>query len=228
MLHPLPVLSLTLVASLGVSAAVASEEPGYRVLEKAGDFELRQYPAMLAAETLVTGADFDEAGGVAFGRLFGYISGNNRARAEIAMTAPVVQAASRPGKRAGEKIAMTAPVTQQPRKPGEPAAGYRVAFMMPAEYTRETVPEPLDPDVRIVATPARLVAALRYSGWTSEDKHARKEQALRTELATRQLVITGEGLTAQYDAPFVPGPFRRNEVLIPVSRQPVGGEPRVR
>ena len=38
------------------------------------------------------------------------------------------------------------------------------------------------------------------------------------ELATRKLAVAGEPITAQYDAPFVPGPFRRNEVLIPVAR----------
>lgn len=214
------VLIIPLVASLLIAApaARATEEPDYEVLEKDGAFELRQYPALLAAETLVTGADFENAGDIAFGRLFRYITGNNRAQAEIAMTSPVVQTPARPAPD-GEKIAMTAPVIQQPRQPGDPAGGYRVAFIVPAEYTRQTVPEPLDPEVKIVATPARLVAALRYSGWTSEALHGKKEQALRAELARRQLAVAGEAITAQYDAPFIPGPFRRNEVLIPVTRK---------
>lgn len=203
---------LILLALAGVSPAAATEEPEYQVVEKDGDFELRQYPALLAAETLVTGADFEDAGDIAFGRLFRYITGNNRARAEIAMTAPVVQTAEGPAKE-GEKIAMTAPVIQQPGASG----GYRVAFIVPAEYTRETVPEPLDPAVRIVATPARLVAALTYSGRTSEELHRKKEEALRSELVRRKLTAAGPPITAQYDAPFIPGPFRRNEVLIPVS-----------
>jgi len=209
MLRLLAAIALTLVVS---RPAVATEQPDYQVLEKDGAFELRQYPAMLAAETLVTGADFEDAGDIAFGRLFRYITGNNRAQADIAMTAPVVQTANRPAT-GGEKIAMTAPVIQQPGASG----GYRVAFIVPAEYTRETVPEPLDPAVRIVATPARLVAALTYSGRTSEELHRKKEEALRSELVRRKLTATGEPITAQYDAPFIPGPFRRNEVLIPVT-----------
>jgi hypothetical protein len=205
-----------LLALLGLGAtrpAAATEEPDYRVLERDGSFELREYPAMLAAETLVAGADFEEAGDIAFGRLFRYITGNNRAQAEIAMTAPVVQTANRPVDD-GEKIAMTAPVIQQP---GE-AGGYRVAFIVPAEYTRETVPEPLDPAVRIVATPARLVAAMTYSGRASEQLQRKKEESLRRELAQRALSAVGEPIAAQYNAPFIPGPFRRNEVLIPVAR----------
>ncbi|MDH5255411.1 MAG: heme-binding protein [Gammaproteobacteria bacterium] len=209
-----------LLALLGLGAtrpAAATEEPDYRVLERDGSFELREYPAMLAAETLVTGADFEEAGDIAFGRLFRYITGNNRAQAEIAMTAPVVQTAERTPAD-GEKIAMTAPVIQQPGASG----GYRVAFIVPAQYTRETVPEPLDPAVRIVTTPARLVAAMTYSGRASESLHRKKEESLRSELAQRNLTASGEPIAAQYDAPFIPGPFRRNEVLIPVTGPPPG------
>lgn len=212
-------LLLGLLALAGASAVGATEEPDYQVVEKDGAFELRQYPALLAAETLVTGADFEDAGDIAFGRLFRYITGNNRARAEIAMTAPVVQTATRPA-RDGEKIAMTAPVIQEPVvQPSGAAGGYRVAFIVPAEYTRETVPEPLDPAVRIVATPARLVAAMTYSGRTSAEMHRKNEASLRAELGNRGLTAAGEPITAQYDAPFIPGPFRRNEVLIPVVRQ---------
>jgi hypothetical protein len=220
MSRPIPAFTLAVLLSLtfGLRPAAASDEAEYTVVEQEGAFELRQYPPMLAAETLVTGADFDDAGSVAFGRLFRYISGNNRGQSKIAMTSPVVQTENRPAADEGEKIAMTAPVIQQAGKPGNPAGGYRVAFMMPAGYTRETVPEPLDPNVRIVATPARLVAALRFSGWMSEELHQKKELALRAELATRKLAVAGEPITAQYDAPFIPGPFRRNEVLIPVSR----------
>ena len=214
-------LAATLLVTGGPAAA--TEEPEYTVVEKDGAFELRQYPALLAAETLVTGTDFDDAGNVAFDRLFRYISGNNRGRAAIAMTSPVVQ--SRDGQdrdgqiRDGESIAMTAPVIQQAGKPGDASGGYKVAFLVPAQYTRETVPEPLDSSVRIVATPARLVAALRYPGRMSEALHSKQELALRAELVKRRLAIGGEVITAQYDAPLIPGPFRRNEVLIPVRRE---------
>jgi len=209
MLRLLAAITLTLLA---MGPALATEEPEYQVVEKDGAFELRQYPALLAAETLVTGADFEDAGDIAFGRLFRYITGNNRAQAEIAMTAPVVQTADRPPAD-GEKIAMTAPVIQQAGASG----GFRVAFIVPAEYTRDTVPEPLDPAVRIVATPARLVAAMTFSGRMTEAMHRENEQSLRAELAERKLTAAGEPMTAQYNAPFIPGPFRRNEVLIPVT-----------
>jgi SOUL heme-binding protein len=206
---------LSLAPLAGAVTADATEMPEYQLLEKDGAFELRQYPAMLVAETLVTGTDFDDAGDVAFSRLFQYITGNNRARTEIAMTAPVVQTRNRADNQ-GEKIAMTAPVLQQPGDAG----GYRIAFIVPAEYTRATVPQPLDPNVRIVEMPSRLVAARRYAGRTSAELHRRQETALREEIGKRQLAVAGEPGLAQYDAPFVPGALRRNEVLIPVTRKP--------
>lgn len=190
--------------AVGTQAAV--EEPAFTVVERDGAFELRQYAPMLAAETLVTGTDFEDAGNIAFGRLFRYITGNNRGGAGIAMTAPVVQ-------QRGAKIAMTAPVQQV--ADGE---GYRVAFIVPAAYTADTVPQPLDPAVQIRATPARLVAALAYSGSWSERNYAEHEAELRRLLVERGLVADGEPIIARYNAPFMPWPFRRNEVLIPVQK----------
>lgn len=201
-----------------VIPANAADAPAYALVEEDGNFELRQYPALLAAETLVTGTNFDDAGTVAFRRLFRYISGNNQAQAEISMTTPVVQAKGSSGARKGEKIAMTTPVIQQPGQPGDQEGAYRVAFLVPAGYTRQTVPEPLDPTVYIVVTPPRLMATWRYSGRASEELNTRQEKVLRAELSKRKLVVAGEALSAQYNAPFIPGPFRRNEILIPVTR----------
>lgn len=185
-------------------AQAAVEEPAYAVLDRVGSFELREYEAMLAAETVVTGASFESAGNVAFNRLFRYISGNNRAGAEIAMTAPVVQ-------ERGTKIAMTAPVRQE-----SGPEGYRVAFIVPSAYTAETVPQPLDPAVVIRSTPPRLVAAMRYSGSWSERSFRERELQLREWLGARGYEAIGEPVIARYNAPFMPSPFRRNEVLITV------------
>jgi len=199
---------LILVVCMG-SRAMAIEEPAYRSLEQDGSFELREYPAHLVAETVVA-AGFEEAGNIAFGRLFRYISGENAGRSKIAMTAPVTQAK-------GEKIAMTAPVAQQADGPG-----YRVAFLVPARYTKDTVPTPLDPEVRIREIPAQLVACWRYSGRWTRENYDSSERALREKLASRDLVAHGEPVLARYNPPFTPWFMRRNEVLIPVERRAKG------
>ncbi|MGA1729470.1 MAG: heme-binding protein, partial [Steroidobacteraceae bacterium] len=56
--------------------SMAIEEPAYAVVERDEGFELRDYPAVLVAETEVE-ASFERAGNAAFGRLFRYISGAN-------------------------------------------------------------------------------------------------------------------------------------------------------
>ncbi|NBU25140.1 MAG: heme-binding protein [Gammaproteobacteria bacterium] len=185
---------------------MAIEQPAYTVVRQDGPFELRRYAPYLLAETEVE-SGFMQAGNVAFGRLFRYISGDNTARAEIAMTAPVEQAPR------GEKIAMTAPV-EQAREGGV----YRVAFVVPRKYTRETVPQPTDPRVRIREVPARSIAAWRYSGRWTEENFREHERGLRAKLAALGLKPEpgDNAIIARYDAPFMPWFMRRNEVLIPV------------
>jgi hypothetical protein len=200
---------LTTLSLLATSSAMAIEEPSFRVLEHDGAFELREYAPYVVAETRVE-AEFESAGNAAFQRLFRYISGNNVAQQKIAMTAPVTQSRSEAG---GEKIAMTAPVTQVAA-----GDGYRVAFTLPASYTLETAPTPLDRTIEIRAVPAQLVAGWRYSGRWTESNYREHESELRAAIAARNLEVAGEPILARYNPPFMPSFLRRNEVLIPVTR----------
>lgn len=201
-----------LVGFLGAGAAMAIEIPQYRVLEQEGAYELREYAPYLLAETEVE-SGFMNAGNVAFGRLFRYISGANSAQTEIAMTAPVEQGS----RREGEKIAMTAPV-EQSRGEGV----YRVGFVVPRKYSRDTVPKPLDPRVSIREVGARKVAVWRYSGRWTEENFREHEQQLRQILTRKQLPAEpgDSAIIARYDAPFIPWFMRRNEVIIPLRAAP--------
>lgn len=188
--------------------AMAIEIPAYRVLESEGAYELREYPPYMIAETSVD-AGFMNAGNVAFGRLFRYISGANESRTEIAMTAPVEQT----GGPRGEKIAMTAPVEQ-----ATVDGSFRVGFVVPSKFSRDTVPKPTDPRVSIREVPARTVAAWRYSGRWTEENFREHERDLRALLARKGLRPQpgDSAIIARYDAPFIPWFMRRNEVLIPL------------
>jgi hypothetical protein len=185
---------------------MAIEEAKYAVLEREGDFELRQYEPQIVAETLVEG-DFKDVGNEGFRRLYDYITGKNRKRQSIPMTAPVSQEA------ASEKIPMTAPVNQE--KAGEK---WRITFMMPPQYTLETLPEPLDARVKLTKVPGKLMAALSYSGTWSRGRYEDKEKRLKELIRQRGLNIVGEPVFARYNPPFLPWFLRRNEVLIPVAR----------
>jgi hypothetical protein len=196
-----------ILAALASATAMAAEEPDFKLLEKDGSFELRQYPAYVVAETRVE-ADFEDAGGVAFQRLFRYISGNNVAQQKIAMTAPVTQSN---GASSGEKIAMTAPVSQV-----ADGRAFLVAFTLPSTYTLATAPKPRDPAVRIRGVPPQLIACWRYSGRWTLDHYRESEMLLLERIKARGLAARGDAVLARYNPPFTPWFLRRNEVLIPV------------
>jgi hypothetical protein len=201
------VFSLILIFLFPGTHLMAIETARYQVVEQDGDFEIRQYAPTIVAETLVEG-EMDEAGNEGFRRLFGYISGKNRKKQSISMTAPVTQ------EKTAEKIAMTAPVTQ------EKADGkFRITFMMPAEYTLDSLPEPLDSRVALKTEPARRVAAIRYSGTWSPKRFEDHKKKLEEWISKRGLKPLAEPVWARYDPPFKPWFLRRNEVLIPVERE---------
>ena len=199
-----------LLAVLTTATAMAIEEPGFKLLEKDGNFELRQYSSHVVAETRVEG-NFEDAGGEAFQRLFRYISGHNVAQQKIAMTAPVTQSSATPR---GEKIAMTAPVTQV-----EDDDAFLVAFTLPATYTLATAPAPRDPAVKIREVPPQLLACWRYSGRWTMANYRESETLLRQRIQARELSTRGDAVLARYNPPFTPWFMRRNEVLIPVAPQ---------
>ena len=192
------------VIFIGAIDAMAIEEAAYTVVIKDEKFEIRDYAPHILAETFVEG-DFEEAGNKAFNVLFGYISGDNRSREKVAMTAPVTQEPK------GEKIKMTAPVGQQ-----RVQERWAVSFMMPASYTLETLPEPEDPKVTLRQVPARRMAVVRYSGFWNEKGYLRYKLELESWINENGLTIVGDPIWARYNAPFTPWFMRRNEILIPV------------
>jgi hypothetical protein len=205
-------IGLAGVALLGVSSllvaksALAIEKAKYTVLEKENDFEIRQYDSQIVAETYVDG-DLEEIGNEGFRRLYAYISGENTKKQSISMTAPVSQETG------SEKIAMTAPVKQE-KKDNQ----WRITFLMPSEYTLETLPEPDDRRVKLAQEPGRLMAAVKYSGTWSEEGYEENKALLEDYIQKRRLVKAGEPVWARYDPPFMPWFLRRNEVLIPIEK----------
>ena len=182
-----------------------TEEQPFDVVRRYDGFELRRYPSHVVAEVTVS-LPFEQAGSQAFRSLFGYISGQNRSRTTVPMTAPVVQSAG-----AAQKVAMTAPVIQH-----ETDGGYAVAFVLPASLTAETAPEPTDPNVRIRTVPPSLAAVTRYSGRWSQDSYERRCADLLTAIGAEGLRVVGTPRFARFDPPFKPWFLRRNEVIIDV------------
>lgn len=197
--------ALAVVAMMGATTGMAIEEAAYDVVLSEGPFEIRDYRPQILAETIVEGS-LEDAGDKAFRPLFRYISGDNRTRAKIAMTTPVAQEPR------SAKIAMTAPVGQQ-----RVESGWAVSFLMPSGYSLDALPLPVDPAVTLRETPARRLAAVRYSGFWSEKRYTRHRKELEAWLGAKGLAVAGEPIWARYNPPFTPWFMRRNEILIPVA-----------
>ena len=201
------IFTIVMMTFIGGGCAITNYDVQYKVLMKTDNFELRDYPSYVVAETVVDGT-LEEAGNKAFNSLFGYISGKNRSQNKIAMTAPVSQ------ERASEKIAMTAPVGQQ-RAEG----GWAVSFTMPVSYTLQTLPAPEDPAVKLREIPARQMACVKYSGTWSENRYLKYKQELGLWIEKNGFQVRGEPVWARYNPPFTPWFLRRNEIMIPVDNQ---------
>lgn len=192
--------------------AMATEQVPYTVERTLqSGVEIRRYGETVVAETLIEGGSYRDAGNAGFRRLASYIFGANRGDAKIAMTAPVAMAPD-----SGQRIAMTAPVDSARDSNGE----WRIAFYMPAGYTLESLPQPLDPRVTLRVVPGRHVAALRFSGRGTEAQFAEHTAELLQALADAGIETQGAPWTARYNAPWVLPPLRRNEAMIEVTGVP--------
>lgn len=198
------------VAILAAGAAMGEERswkgyevPAYEVETRAGDVEVRRTAPQLVAEVTLRG-ERSAALRRGFRRLAAYIFGKNDGGAKVAMTAPVTQAA-------GTTIPMTAPVGQQ----GEGDL-WTVRFAMPSSYTRETLPKPADPAIRIVEAPAERLIVTRFSGFMTPAKVRRAEALLRRFAEANGLQTVGAPRHLYYDDPFTLPWRRRNEVALAV------------
>jgi len=199
---------LSISSACSVFGKQTVEEAPYRLVRSDNQFEVRDYEPMVVAETRVK-ANFDQAGRIAFRRLFRYISGENESATKIAMTAPVIAESNNDSQ--GVKIAMTAPVTSS--KKGEI---WRYQFVLPRTYTIETAPTPTNSDVLLVEIKPQRVATIRFSGRTTTEAQIARTEQLIDWIRQQGLEQLSEPRWAGYNAPFTIPAFRRNEVLIDV------------
>jgi DNA gyrase inhibitor GyrI len=197
----LTTLFLTGCSLFGVRTA---DQPNYQVLNDYGHIQIRHYPALVVAQTEITG-DYKNSSNEGFKRLAGYIFGNNQKQQKLSMTAPVIQEQST------EKMAMTAPVLQQ--KSGEV---WLMTFVLPQGYTLATAPIPRDAQVLIKAIPEKKVAVIHYSGGLSEQGIKIKSDELTAWLTNHDYKIISPSRSAAYDPPWTLPFLRRNEVHIDI------------
>ena len=203
-----------LMAGVGVAAAAilggaafyylkerATEEPDYRPLESDGDHQIRDYPAMTVAETVVEGPR-SEALDQGVRILADYLFAKSRDGEELPMTVPVMQDG-------GDPMASDPPLFDDGLE-----GAWRTRFVMPRGLDAEDFPDPPE-GIELVQLPARKVAVVSFAG--RANLLASQEDRLRGWLARRGEKAGGEPEYAFYNSPMIPGPLRRNEVWLTLS-----------
>lgn len=162
------------------------ETPEYRVLQKNGAFEIREYPSMIVASTPMAGPNPTEES--SFMRLFRYISGGNET---------------------GQKIAMTTPVFTS-----QEGDTRQMSFVVPKKIADNGAPKARGEQVEIETMAAGKFAAYRFNGnWDINNLDAAGYKLIEW-MSQNNLTAAEDPIIASYDPPFTPSFLKRNEILV--------------
>lgn len=209
----------TLVSLLSVTLVGCSmfgkrsyEMPKYDVVYADQEMEIRHYQSYLVAKTCVKGS-YKSSQNSAFRILAGYIFGGNEAQQKISMTGPVTHKPSQGDK---GKQSLRAPDSQASSDASSPS--WEMAFMMPAQFTRDSLPVPKDERVTFEEVPKQWVAVIKYSGIASQENNAKQARRLMDWLhELSDYHVESVPFFAGYDPPWTLPFLRRNEMMIQIS-----------
>ncbi len=162
------------------------EAYAYQVLESLDQFEIRQYEAANFSYVTMPNTGYKNVSGQGFRTLAGYIFGGNERGENIAMTTPVAM-------NIGDSVTMM--------------------FMIPSKYEIDDLPEPNNSEVAFKSEPTKIVAAIRFGGWASDEKIEKYKQELSQALAEAGIKHTGKFQYLGYNPPYEVV-NRRNEIII--------------
>jgi hypothetical protein len=187
---------------------MAVDEPEFNSTFKENNLEIREYAPKILAKVAVKG-DFDEASSKGFKLLADFIFGNNISvdgSSKIDMTAPVVM------EPVSEIINMTAPViTEGANKE------WIVSFVMPKEYSLDTLPKPNNKNITITSLPVEKYAVIVFSGLVRKSNYDEQVSLLEKFIVKRKLKTIGLVQIARYNPPWTLPFFRRNELMIRIN-----------
>ena len=187
---------------------MATEEPEFKIILKDGQIEIREYTPKIIAQVKVFG-DFDDASSKGFKILADYIFGNNTTSdgsSTIEMTAPVEM------EPVAQKINMTKPILTEGN-----GNTWVVSFIMPNDFTLETLPKPNNKNIKIFNLREEKYAVIIFSGLVREASYQEKETLLNQFVKEKKLKTSGEIKIARYNPPWTLPFFRRNELMIKIN-----------
>jgi len=167
------------------------KEPGYTVLEKKDGYEIRRYDGYITAHVALPGS-YQAVTNQGFRVLANYIFGGNKQKVRMPMTAPVF---------IEKKDAIN---------------GYDIAFVMPASYTKETLPDVQDDRIQITEKLPQKVAVYRFSWYPSTGRVEQKKKEFIALLQRDGIKQGSDIILARYNPPFILPFLMRNELLVVV------------
>ncbi len=179
--------------------------------------EMREIAPMIKATVTVTW-NKNQASSAWFRILAGYIFGGNTKKEswsgeseKIAMTAPVLLEKTED---TSEKIAMTAPVLTEKQENDT----YLVTFLMPAEYTLDSLPTPNDTRISFEQTEAEQFYVRSFNWYAHESRSNKQLELFKKELESNSLSTSWQFSLAQYNDPRTPPMMRTNEWWVRVGK----------
>lgn len=172
----------------------STEQQRYSVLMSDGNFEVRRYDAALMASVSNPASTIRSGANGSFRRLAGFIFGGNDR---------------------GQQIAMTAPVHME-----QSDSGNSMSFVMPSSVRAEDLPKPDDEGIRFHTAPEQYVAAVRFSGFASDQDIDHYEELLRKWLELKGLKPISAFRYLGYNPPYQLV-NRRNEVAVTISSEDI-------
>ncbi len=177
----------------GCSVVSKTPEPKWKSLKKDGDFEIRQYDSMIIAEVTVSGERYTAINS-GFRTLAAYIFGENLKQDKIAMTAPVMQEST------------------------SDASQWKVRFVMPQEYTYNSLPKPNDTQIKFIEVPAHRAAVVQFSGFNTDSNLRQHQAQLMDWLYKEKVTVVGQPVFAFYNPPWTLPFMRRKEIIVMIEK----------
>jgi len=158
----------------------------YAIEKKYDSFEIRNYEATLFTSVKLDSDSCKDASSKGFSILAGYIFGKNKTKEKIAMTSPVSMSL---------EDSMT------------------MMFMVPKKLQKEDLPKPENSMIEIKEEPAKIVAAITFSGWANDQKIERYKEKLKLALDAEGITYTNKFYFLGYNPPYE---FfnRKNEIIV--------------
>lgn len=165
-----------------------TETHEYEVVKVYDDFEIRKYAPAIYSSVKYSSSSYKQISSEGFRTLAGYIFGGNESK---------------------EQIAMTSPVTMELKDTS------KMMFMVPKSMSKVDLPKPNNSSIYFEEYPERVVAAIRFGGWASDEKIAEYTEKLTACLLREGIPHLGDYSYLGYNPPF-DVVNRRNEIIVSV------------